>query len=554
MMEEKKRQSESQSDKKEALKKLEKRLFKIAIGLGIVATVSAIFLIRFSLDEETQTKEKENLYEDATQDISLDDGTYLFPDNCNLNQPIPNFEFTTENGEVLSIKDYKGEITIVTFWASWCPDCVKELALVNDFLEILNQYDKVNYLLINKLDNEKETKEQAKQYLDEQGIEVETYYDEELVAYNTLGMHNIPTTYFIDEEGILRALCYQEITEVSVFEAYVWNIIKGSGTITGEFVETKMMDSEGGIHSVYDTKEDKTYESSILSESQGIMLEYAVLKDKQQLFDQVYNYISSKMWKNKLTSWMVEKDTASDVNALIDDFRIYTSLVEANNNWGGYDEKIEGYENALKNYAIQENHYVDFYDSKHKEYAQRLTLCFADFQAMSILAEKDSDFQKAYEEAIRVVTEGMISEEFPLYYSWYNYNSETYEKDEMNSAEAMITLYHLAEMDMLPQESIAWLKYTVENGGIKARYTVDGDVVEGYNYESTAIYALVAMIAIEVDDYDLCSESLKKMERMHIINSDYAYNGSFGLADGSGINSFDQVMAMLAYEYTYFLN
>jgi hypothetical protein len=259
------------------------------------------------------------------------------------------------------------------------------------------------------------------------------------------------------------------------------------------------------------------------------------------------------MWNDNLTAWIVDKGEVSEVNALIDDFRIYTSLVEANKNWGGYDEKIEIYEEALKNYAIQDDHYVDFYDGDQKEYAERLTLCFADLYAMSMLAEKDAEFQKAYEEAIRVVTEGMISEKFPLYYSWYNYNSETYEKDEMNSAEAMITLYHLAEMDMLPQESIAWLKYTVANGGIKARYTVDGDVVEGYNYESTAIYALVAMIAIEVEDYDLCSESLKKMERMHIINSDYLYNGSFGLADGSGINSFDQVMAMLAYEYTYYL-
>ena len=533
------------------LKKTEKLLIRIAIILGAVATVCVIIIIRFSIENDSKSTKERTAEQDDSQEMGLDDSTFLLPDNCNLNQPIPSFTFSTETGEQVSIEDFRGEITIVTFWASWGPDCMEELEKANEFLDIVNQYKNVNYILINKLDGEKETIEQAEKYLLDEGVNIKTYYDDGLIAYNMLGMHNIPTTYFIDADGILRAWCPKQITDGSVFEAYVLNTIKGSGTVTGEFVENQMIDEQGGVHSLYDTVREKTLQSVVLSESQGAILEYALLKDDQILFNQTYNYIKEIMWNDTLTSWIVENGIPSEVNALIDDFRIYTSLVEADEIWGGYEEEISKYEKSFAKYAVNKDQYVDFYDGESKEYAERLTLCFGDLYAMSVLAKKDSNLENAYEKAVKVVTEGMISDEFPLFYSWYNYKTNKYEEDEMNTAEAMVTFYHLAEMDMLPQESIDWLNRTILNGGIKARYLVDGEVASGYNYESTAVYALVAMIAVEVKDRDLCNEALKKMEKMRINNVDYEYNGSFGLEDGTGVNSFDQIMAMLAYEYTY---
>lgn len=534
-------------EKLEKLKRVEKKLLKTLIGLGFIAIVGIILLIWLSKENNVSIEDGESIPENS----GLDDSTSLLPGNCNLNEAIPNFSFSTESGELLSIQDFKGKITIVTFWASWCPDCTEEMPLVNDFLELTQKYENVDYILINKLDNERETKEKAKQYLLDEGIKVDTYYDDGLGAYQMLDMHNIPTTYFIDEEGILRAWCPKQITDISVFEAYLLNTIKGSGTVTGEFVANYMTDEAGGVHSSYSTSNEITVKSDILSESQGAMLEYAVLKQNKELFDKILNYINSMMWKDGMTSWIVSDGVASETNALIDDFRIYTSLIGANKIWGGYEEVITKYETAFAKYAVNENQYVDFYDGKSKTYASRFTLCFGDLSAMSILAEKDENLKIAYDNAVLLVTEGMISDEFPLFYSWYNYNTKKYEKDEMNAAEAMVTFLHLAQVDMLPQESINWLKSEMAYEGIKARYTVEGQVVTGYNYDSTAVYALVAMIAEEIGDDDLRGEALKKMEKMRINNTDFEYNGSFGLEDGTGILSFDQIMAMLAYEYTY---
>ena len=280
------------------------------------------------------------------------------------------------------------------------------------------------------------------------------------------------------------------------------------------------------------------------------MLEYAVLRNDRELFEKVFHYINSVMRSDGLTAWKVTGADPSHVNSIIDDFRIVSSLMQADSLWGGYDEAIHSYTDSLCKYGVRNEQYVDFYDGEFKQFAKRFTLCYGDLRTMSDLAIMDVRLAKPYENAKKLVIEGKISNKFPLYYSWYNYKTNAYEPDDLNTAEAMITILHLAEAGLLPTDTLDWLKEQMNREGIKARYTVEGDVVDGYNYDSTAVYALVAMIAHTTGDRELQGLALRKMEKMRIVNKSYPYYGAFGMEDGSGIASFDQVMAMLAYEYT----
>ena len=532
------------------MEKMEKKLIKIILILGVVAVVGIVLLIYFSLEEK---KEGADTVENATQastNEGLDDSTTWLPDNCKLNQAVPDFSFTTEDGKKKTLSDFKGKVTIVTFWASWCQDCHQQMPLLNDYLELTKTYGGINYLLIDKLDYDKESKEKAKDYLSNEKIAIDTYYDENLEAYKQLGIHNIPTTLFIDEEGILRAWCPKQITDINVFEAYLKNVTEGSGKATENFVVNCLMDQEGGIHSGYAKTPDKTYESDVLSESQGIMLEYAERTNNQEMFEKVLSYVETKMRKSGLAAWTITAGAAGNTNALIDDFRIYQALAEANMLWGGYDSKLTEYQAALGQYAVKDGHYVDFYDTKSKTAAGRFTLCYADFKTMEMLSQSDELFQAPLLEAKDIVNNGMISKEFPVFYSYYDYTTKTYPESELNMAEAMVTFLHLAEVDLLPAESLNWLKNQMNAEGVKARYTTDGKVAEGYNYDSTAVYAIIAMIAEETDEMELQGKALSKMEKMRINNVSDEYNGAFGLEDGSEIYSFDQLMPMMAYDYT----
>jgi len=41
--------------------------------------------------------------------------------------PAPNFSLNTTSGQIASLADYRGQIVLVNFWATWCPSCISEM-------------------------------------------------------------------------------------------------------------------------------------------------------------------------------------------------------------------------------------------------------------------------------------------------------------------------------------------------------------------------------------------------------------------------------------------
>ena len=316
---------------------------------------------------------------------------------------------------------------------------------------------------------------------------------------------------------------------------------------TENFVRNKLTNASGGIKTTLLNDNQDNIKETILSESQGIMLEYAELTNDAELFKTTLDYINKYMKNDELVSWRVQNNNASRVNAAIDDLRIYGALKEGFDKFGKNNRELRKYRKAIYKYNVEEGNLVDSYDFEYNQKAERLTLCYADFEVLKELSESDRRFKKVYKNSFDIVKNGYISDEFPLYYSWYNYKTKKYEKDDLNTAEAMVTLLHLAEKGELKQSTISWLKNAIKKDGILGKYTVDGNVVNGYEYESTAVYSIVALIGNELNDRELIDLAVNKMEKMRINNVASEFNGAFGNPDGSGIYSFDQCMALLTY-------
>lgn len=538
-----------------SLKKIERILFTVFFTLGIVVVVGIVLLIRFGNDnvhnEQNQSDEEHQEESNYDWEAGLSDNTLWLPDYCKIFSKVPEFHFTDEQGVSHSIREFEGKPLVVTFWASWCSDCQEQMPHAKEYIELAKKYSDISFIFINKLDREKETKDSAQLYFQKLGIDEPIYFDDGLSAYNRLGMHNIPTTLFLDSSGVITAWSPKQIATVSKFEALLNKALYGGSFATADFITSQLMDDDGGIHSTYGKNQDEIYSTDILSESEGIMLEYAVLSKDKELFDKILNYIKTHLWEDGLTAWEFKHKEASKVNALIDDLRIYDAIDEAKNLWGDYDEILENLQNRLLKYGMKNDKFVDFYNAKSKEYANRFTLCYGDLKTMQRLAEVNPAFELPYKTSKKLILNGKISKEFPLFYSYYNYKRKKYEKDDLNTAEAMVTLLHLSEMDLLPKDSLEWLKNKMEDSGVKARYSVKGDVVDGYNYDSTAVYALIAMIGVEEDDSTLINQAVKKMEKLRNDDVSLNYNGAYGLEDGSGISSFDQLMPLLAYMKIY---
>mgnify|MGYP002510637268 CR=1 FL=1 len=536
--------------KKYSIAKIEKMLRIIFLCLAVVVVAGVIMLIKVqSAMPYMQESIGQQEVEEYNWEKGLADAAYWLPENCSLYETLPDITFVDEMEQSHFISEWEGKNLVVVFWASWCGDCSRQMAQMSQYEKLAEKYGDVTFLYINKTDGSKETMETAREYFNTLSLKGELYFDISLRSYDTLGLHNIPTTLFLDKKGVIKAWSSSQIEKEGVFEALLKNALEGGAKATAEFVTKYMMDGDGGIHSSYVPGSQVNINSEVLSESQGLGLLYAVSVKDKELFDKILGYIKAFLWKEGLAAWRMEEGKTDSVNALIDDLRIYRALVGAEELWGGYASDVRLCGEALLERAVCDGKYVDFYDFQNRIYASRFTLCYGDMQAMQLLVERTGDLEaeKAYEKTLELLERGQISNEFPLYYSWYNYDKEQYEKDDLNTAEAMMTLLHLARQGKLKNNTIEWLRAQMAGEGLKMRYSVEGEVVSGYNQESTAVYAILVMIADEIEDDVLRAQALKKMEAMHIINTEFPYNGAYGMEDGSGITSFDQLMPMLAY-------
>ena len=53
-----------------------------------------------------------------------------------IDKAAPDFKATSFDGQKLSLADYKGQVLILNFWATWCAPCKEELPLLDTYFRI----------------------------------------------------------------------------------------------------------------------------------------------------------------------------------------------------------------------------------------------------------------------------------------------------------------------------------------------------------------------------------------------------------------------------------
>lgn len=115
------------------------------------------------------------------------------------------YDFTLNDfeGNPVSLSDFRGQPAIVNFWATWCAPCRIEMPALQATYEKYQDHG----LVILALDQDEPLERAREFFYDEMGLTFIPLIDENSAIATAYGSFSVlPTTYFIDDDGLVAAI------------------------------------------------------------------------------------------------------------------------------------------------------------------------------------------------------------------------------------------------------------------------------------------------------------------------------------------------------------
>ena len=112
----------------------------------------------------------------------------------------PDFQLLDLDQEPVSLSGLRGKPVVLNFWATWCPPCVDEMPYLQ---EIYDEYSSEGLMLL--AIDVGESQSQVEEFLQRNNLSLPVLLDTEGVVVHQYTVITIPTTYFIDGDGIIQS-------------------------------------------------------------------------------------------------------------------------------------------------------------------------------------------------------------------------------------------------------------------------------------------------------------------------------------------------------------
>jgi thiol-disulfide isomerase/thioredoxin len=151
------------------------------IAAVVVAGLAAILLIWEEEAEDTQSRE----------------GVGKFVESSDPSEA-PEISFEDGERRKRTLADFRGQIVVVNFWATWCAPCVRELPS----LDRLQKRLKRKGVTVIALSLDRDGVGAVKEFYAENGIRhLSVYVDTTMAAQQAFAIPGLPTTVLIDRQG-----------------------------------------------------------------------------------------------------------------------------------------------------------------------------------------------------------------------------------------------------------------------------------------------------------------------------------------------------------------
>ena len=121
--------------------------------------------------------------------------------DINSEGPAPDFALKSDSGENLRLSEFRGEVVMINFWASWCGPCRQEMPLLD---ELYAQYQPMGFTILGV--NVEENSSKAKQMLGDAPVNFPVLFDNDSEVSKLYNVVAMPSTVLVDRNGNVRYL------------------------------------------------------------------------------------------------------------------------------------------------------------------------------------------------------------------------------------------------------------------------------------------------------------------------------------------------------------
>ena len=116
-----------------------------------------------------------------------------------IGKQAPDFRLDGLDGQPVSLSDLRGSGVLIKFWASYCNPCRGEMPYIQEIYEAWSDKGLVVLTI-----NIGESPSQVEKFMESQQLSLPVLLDTKQATAREYNMRGIPTTFFIDKDGIIQ--------------------------------------------------------------------------------------------------------------------------------------------------------------------------------------------------------------------------------------------------------------------------------------------------------------------------------------------------------------